>query len=175
MPYARKNWTTAEVERALANPSTAAKGPAAHSHIHAVSGELANHPLFQKARVTAEIYEYNKKGKIVHGPDAKVHSTLSAAIIAAGVVKAFNKDQLQPYLAILDRGLDMKVKVNFIKPLGFGYVHQTGNDSKRSEMRGLFIYCKPNPSNKDLPIFQTVVPYSTAFKHGEAGDPVFLV
>jgi hypothetical protein len=162
MPYARKNWTAAEVERALANPRSSPTGPAAHSRIHGVAGELANHPLFQKARVTAEVYEHGKAPK----PEAGTHSTLPANLMAAGVARAFCKDQLQTELAKLDRGMDMKVKVNFTPPLGMGYIHKTVQGSRPAQMKALFIYCKPNPGNKDIPIFQTVIPYETPFNVG---------
>ena len=174
MPYARKTWTADEVERALANPRSSPSGPAAHSHIHGVSGELANHPLFQKARVTAEVYQRNNQGNIVHRPDAGTHSTLPAPLMAAGVARAFCKDQLQPCLATLDRGSDMKVKVNFVRPLGLGYIHKTGQATRNVEIRALFIYCKPNPGNRDIPIFQTVIPMESHYRIGEGNEPVFL-
>jgi hypothetical protein len=175
MPYARRNWTAAEVERALANPRSSSSGPAAHSHIHGVAGELANHPLFQRARVTAEIYQSNHQGNLVHGPDARKHSTLPAPLMAAGVALAFCTDRLQPYLARLDAGSDMKVKVNFLRPLGTGQFHQTGHGSRIAEMKALFIYCKPNPGNRDIPIFQTVIPMENHYNVGQGNDPLIVV
>ncbi len=160
MPYARLNWTAAEVERALANPRSSAAGPAAHSRVHGVSGELFNHPLFQKARVFS---------------DVATHSTLPAPLMAAGVARAFCKEQLQPSLARLDRNTDMKIKVNFIRPLGLGYVHKSGQPSRQVEMRALFIYCKSNPGNRDIPIFQTVIPMEKHYPLGAGQEPVFLV
>ncbi|HVE38297.1 MAG TPA: hypothetical protein VNM14_00330 [Planctomycetota bacterium] len=160
MPYARRNWTAAEVERALANPRSSETGPAAHSRLHGVSGELYNHPLFQKARVIT---------------DVNTHSTLPAPLMAGGVARAFCKEQVQPYLARLDRNTDMKIKVNFIRPLGLGHVHKSGQPTRSVEMRALFIYCKPNPGNRDIPIFQTVIPMEKHYPLGAGQEPVFLI
>jgi hypothetical protein len=175
MPYARKNWTAAEVERALANPRSSASGPAAHSHIHGVAGELANHPLFQKARVTAEIYQRDWHGNLGHKPEVNKHSTLPASLMAAGVALAFCSDPLQGFLRTLDQGADMKVKVNFQRPIGTGQLHQTGHASRSAEIRALFIYCKPNPGNRDIPIFQTVIPMENHYNIGQGNNSVVVI
>jgi hypothetical protein len=60
-------------------------GPDAHSSKHAVSGELANHPLFQKARVNALYCDAMQ----VHfqtldaGNPMKVHVNFSDSIVKA--------------------------------------------------------------------------------------------
>ncbi|QDC09217.1 hypothetical protein FHY55_08180 [Oceanicola sp. D3] len=181
MPYARRTWTINELVRLLSNPVSAPSGPAAHSAKHGVEGELASHPLFQKARVEAHVYdgrksdlnasyhEKNPDGTWVHSnsqrkqhplpsPEVGRHSTMSALDMATALMRAFNTAQMQPHLATLDGGSDMKVNVNFNLPIGNGLAHRTGHGTANVGVRSLFVYCKPNPGNADLPIFQTVVP-----------------
>jgi hypothetical protein len=202
MPYARTNWKTHELKIALANPVHAHGGPHAHSAMHAGAGELANHPLYQKARVTAEIVTggathrndhfhakgpdgtwvknasgtanlYSNSQRAAHPipkPDASRHSVLSVDHVANALVRVLNDPTMQPYLANLDAGHDMKVHVNFGASIGRGYVHATGQPSMQADFVSLFVYCKRNPGNKDIPIFQTVVP-SDQRKVG-GGDPI---
>jgi len=189
MPYARKNWKSHELTIALANPVHSQSGPRAHSAMHAASGELANHPLFQKARVIYEVttggashrndhfHAKGPDGKFVKKhdgsnlysnsmrkrnpiplPDASRHSVLEVGRVAEALVKALNSDVMQPLLQNLDNGHDMKVNVNFLDSIGRGHVHATGQASAQVDFVSLFVYCKPNPGNKDIPIFQTVVP-----------------
>ncbi|MCK0149407.1 hypothetical protein MWU54_05195 [Marivita sp. S6314] len=195
MPYARKNWQLHEVSIALSNPVHSAAGPHAHSSKHATAGELANHPLFQRARVTATVHTDNAKdsnasfhtkesdgswtnnSKTRHAnplPKAEVgtHSTLDVQDMAPALVNALNSDPMQAHLATLDGGGDMKVHVNFSASIGTGNVHRAAG-SHAAAMNCLFVYCKPNPNNKDVPIFQTVVPSDTHKAGGK--DPIITV
>ena len=190
MPYTRTNWKLHELKIALANPVHSHGGPHAHSAMHAASGELANHPLFQKARVTANIVTGGASDRNAHfhakgpdgtwvknpatgtnlysnsqrnnnpipKPDASRHSVLDVDQIAAALVRALNAPAMQAHLGNLDAGRDMKVHVNFVASIGRGNVHATGQASTGADFVSLFVYCKPNPGNKDVPIFQTVVP-----------------
>jgi hypothetical protein len=204
MPYARTNWKEHELKIALSNPVHSHGGPHAHSAMHAGSGELANHPLFQKARVSAEIVtggathrndHFHAKGadgtwvkgptganlysnsqrnnNPIPKPDASRHSVLDANFVAAALVRALNAPTMQAHLANLDAGNDMKVHVNFAAPIGRGHVHATGQASAQTDFVSLFVYCKPNPGNRDIPIFQTVVP-SDQRKVG-GGDPILNI
>lgn len=205
MPYARKNWKTHELKIALANPVSADGGPDAHSSKHAVSGELANHPMFQKARVNAVVTSGNassqnarfhakgvdgtwlkkadgtnlhsnsvRKNNPIPKPEVGRHSALDVERIAAALVEALNDDAMQVNLQTLDAGNDMKVHVNFTNSIGRGNIHQTGMASQIGvDFVSLFVYCKPNPNNTDVPIFQTVVP-SNQTKVG-GGDPIVAI
>lgn len=204
MPCARTNWKVQEVKIALANPISSGSGPKAHSAMHAPSGELGNHPLFQKARVQAEIvtagashandkyhqrdatgaylkkpdgtYLYSnsqRKNNPIPVPDASKHSALNVESVAAALVIALNDPAMQAHLATLDLGNDMKVHVNFSATIGRGYVHQTDLPSQAADFVSLFVYCKPSSTNKDIPIFQTVVP-SNQLKVG-GGDPIVSI
>lgn len=204
MPYARTNWTIRELKLALANPVHADGGPHAHSNIHAVASELANHPLFQKARVTAQIVggnarysnaKYHAKGpdgtwvkkpdgtnlysnnqrkqNPMPSPDADKHSALNVEDVAAALATALSDPALQPHLAVIDAGNDMKVHLNFAAHIGRGNLHQTGMASQTVDFISLFVYAKRNPNNKDVPIFQTVVP-SNQHKVG-GSDPIIAL
>ena len=189
MPYKRSNWTIKEISYALGNPRDAASGPHAHSHIHAVSGELYEHPLFQKGRVQGIIHsaeqrdshrpywapdpsgkkKYQFSAKIrkkfpLPKPEVGKHSTLKRASMAAALCQAFNHPHMQSYLGQLDKGSDMKVNVNFKSPIGMGKLHMPNQPSKDVKIVSLFVYCKPNPGNKDIPIFHTVVPFNAPSK-----------
>lgn len=204
MPYARTNWTIHEVKIALANPVSTTSGPRAHSAMHAVAGELANHPLFQKARVTAEIVtggathkndhfhardpnggfmkkadgtnlhsNATRKNNPIPMPDASRHSALNVESMAPALVNALNYPTMQDHLKTLDAGTDMKIHVNFAATIGRGNLHETGQPSISVDFFSLFVYCKINPNNKDVPIFQTVVP-SNQLKVG-GSDPIITV
>ena len=195
MPYARQNWKPHEVKIALANPVHSASGPHAHSFKHATAGELANHPMFQRARVTATIHtdkakdsnasyhtksdgfhwDHGKSARKSHPmPKAEVgtHSTLNVESLAPALVTALNSGPMQTHLATLDAGNDMKVHVNYTSTIGTGNVHRASGTSSAA-MQTLFVYCKPNPNNKDVPIFQTVVPSDTHKAGGN--DPIITV
>lgn len=195
MPYARQNWKSHEVKLALSNPVHAASGPHAHSSKHAASGELANHPMFQRARVTATVYsdrakdsnaQYHTKSDGVHWDSSKsvrkanpmpkaevgTHSTMDVLDMAPALVTALNSAAMQTHLATLDGGNDMKVHVNFSSSIGTGNIHKASGTTTAA-MQCLFVYCKPNPNNKDVPIFQTVVPSDTHKSGGN--DPVISV
>lgn len=176
MPYARTNWTFQEIHKALQNPVSSESGPRAHSSKHATEGELAASPLFQKARVNALIVdEKHRESNIAYAgasknqqkkhpvpaPEVGVHSTLDSVLIATALAKAFNSFAMQAHLAQLDTGQDMKVFLNFSVSLGKGMVFKTGWSPAQQDMVCLFVYLKPNPRNKDLPIFQTVVPQTS--------------
>lgn len=175
MPYARTTWTFQEIHRALQNPVSSASGPDAHSRKHATEGELASNPLFQKARVEAVVHdEKHKESNIAFagasksqqkkhpmpGPEVSMHSTLDSALVAAGLEMAFNTFAMQSHLSQLDSGTDMKVFVNFPLSIGKGTVYRTGYSPAEQEIVCLFVYLKPNPHNRDIPIFQTVVPHT---------------
>ncbi len=194
MPYARRNWKIDEVKIALANPVHSASGPKAHSSLHATAGELANHPLFQRARVTAIIHDDRQKasnavyhtkhnnGQWVYNshtrkhnplpkPEVKRHTALNVESLAPALVRALNSPAMQSHLASLDEGQDMKVHVNFDASIGTGKVHD-GEVTTSAPMVALFVYCKRNPANKDVPIFQTVVPSDS---HKAEGAGVTLI
>lgn len=205
MPYARKNWKAHELKIALANPVHAIGGPDAHSSKHAVSGELANHPLFQKARVNAVVTSGNasqsnahfhakgldgswvkkddgtnlhsnsvRKNNPLPKPEASRHSALDVELIAAALVNALNCDAMQIHLQTLDAGNPMKVHVNFSDSIGKGNIHQSGMASQIGvNFISLFVYCKPNPGNSDVPIFQTIVPSSQNKLDGS--DPIITM
>ncbi len=181
MPYKRKNWTLKEISYGLANWVSAPNSPHAHSRIHAVKGELYENALFQKGRVQSIIhtnrakesnakywqkksdgsYQNNSKTRKKHPlpkPEVSTHSTLARSKVAAALCKAFNHPHMQPFLEKLDGGFDMKVNVNFKNSIGTGLVHKPNQPSVSTPMMALFVYCKPNPGNKDMPIFHTVVP-----------------
>lgn len=199
MPYKRTNWRQDELIRALQNPTHAAAGPHAHSSIHAVEGELANHPMFQRARVTATVHDARQKASNVAAqdalraqwaagalsktklnkelkkvpvpaPEAGKHSTLGVVFMANALLRALNHPDMQPHLGTLDGGTDVKVHVNFRNGIGSGYLHQAGQASRPGSFTSLFVYMKPNPGNRDIPIFQTVVP-SESHKSG-GNDPI---
>lgn len=197
MPYARQTYTVNELTRLLANPVSAPSGPAAHSSKHGVEGELASHPMFQRARVEAVVHDGRKSdlnapfhardhlGNWVHSnnqrrqhplpsPDVGRHSTMSATDMATALAQAFNSAAMQPHLATLDGGTDMRVNVNFTLPIGGGAAHRTGHPSTAMNVVSLFVYCKANPANEDLPIFQTVVPKDTHAAPG-GGTPVVVI
>ena len=181
MPYARTNWTQSELLRLLKNPVHAAAGPHAHSSIHGVSGELASHPMFQHARVMNDVTAAHKKKKVSTKAEASAHSTLDATDMAKALVRALNNPKLQPHLAALDTSRaenkqwsDMKVWLNFIKPVGTGKMHQrTGTNN--FNVRAIFLYMKPNPNNADLPIIQTAVPHAEHKKAGTVKGPIIIV
>ncbi len=175
MAYARTTWTFQEIHRALQNPVSSDTGPDAHSKKHATEGELASNPMFQQARVNALVHdEKHKESNIAYAgasknqqkkhpmpaPEVPVHSTLDSALVASGLEKAFNTFGMQTHLGQLDAGSDMKVFVNFSVSLGNGMVYRTGYSPAQQEIICLFVYLKPNPRNKDIPIFQTVVPHT---------------
>ena len=175
MPYQRKNWTFQEILKALQNPVHSKSGPKAHSSKHATVGELASHPLFQKARVEALIVDdKHKESNIIYqtasksqqkkhpmpSPEVGTHSTLDGSLVAKALESAFNSIVLQPHLAQLDAGKDMKVFINYSNSIGKGWVFRTGWNPSQQDMFCLFVYLKPNPRNKDIPIFQTVVPHT---------------
>ena len=196
MAYARQNWTEDEVLRLLANPVHSETGPHAHSSKHAASGELANHPMFQKARVTALIIseqqrsanakyhvkddhgKYPKNAKFrganrVPRPEVGTHSVLRDDLVATALTQALNHNDMQAHLQGLDGGNDLKVHANFhTGSFGRGKIHTAAN-SADADFVSLFIYCKPNPSNADLPIFQTIVP-SDQLKVG-GNDPIIQI
>jgi hypothetical protein len=159
MPYERNTWTAAEILRALSNPIHAAGAPHAHSSKHAVSGELARNPLYQKARTTAVIHDgkhrdsniaaqqalnqqklagtlsntqYKKQMAQVPLPEPEVgrHSTLNDVAIANALSRAFNDGAMRPHLHGLDAGADTKVHLNFSGTIG------TGNSTRRVNRRG---------------------------------------
>ncbi len=178
MPYARKNWTFQEIHRALQNPVSSESGPDAHSKKHATEGELASNPMFQQARVNALIHDdKHKESNIAYAgaskgqqkkhpmpaPEVSMHSTLDSALVASGLETALNTFSMQSHLSQLDSGEDMKVFVNFSVSLGKGMVYRTGYSPGQQDIICLFVYLKPNLHNKDIPIFQTVVP-QTAHK-----------
>jgi hypothetical protein len=202
MPYKRTNWTVSEIQRALSNPTHSESGPHAHSSKHAVSGELAQNPQFQKARTTAVIHDgrqkdsnlaaqqalgnqkaagtlsntqYKKQMAQVPLPSAEVgkHSTLNDVATANALLRVFNDSSMQPHLGTLDAGSDLKVHVNFSGNIGSGHVHETGQPSRPASFKSLFVYLKPNPGNADIPIFQTVVP-SEQHKAG-GNDPILTI
>jgi hypothetical protein len=202
MPYQRNNWTADEIVRALSNPTHSASGPHAHSSKHAVSGELAQNPMFQKARTTAVIHDdkhrdsnlaaqqaltqqkqsgalsntqYKKQMAQVPSPEPEVgrHSTLNDVAVANALSRAFNTVAMRPHLGTLDGGVDLKVHVNFAGVIGTGNFHETGQASRAATFNSLFVYLKPNPGNRDIPIFQTVVP-SEQHKAG-GNDPIIAV
>lgn len=202
MAYKRTNWTSDEIQRALTNPTHSASGPHAHSSKHAVSGELAQNPQFQKARTTAVIYDdkhrdsnlaarqaldnqkasgtisntqYKKQIALVPLPEPEVgrHSTLNDVAVGNALARAFNNVAMQPHLGTLDTGSDMRVHVNFAGNIGTGNFHQTGQPSRAATFNSLFVYLKPNPGNLDIPIFQTVVP-SEQHKVG-GSDPIVAI
>lgn len=195
MSYQRMNWTKNELVLALANPISAESGPHAHSYKHAVSGELANHPLFQKARVEYLISDSQSKssnaiffekdpsgsgwlkkpdGTNVYSnstrkknplpsADASAHSCLDVDFVADAVKTAFNHPLMQAHLKLLDSNYDMSVFVNYLTTIGRGMIHKNNSgtiQTTHNDFDCLFIKCKPNPHNKDIPIFQTVVPHA---------------
>lgn len=199
MPYKRTDWRQDELIRALQNPTHAPTGPHAHSSKHAVQGELAHHPLFQHARVTTAVYDdahrdsnlavqqdllakkaagqlsntqFKKQMKkaSLPAPEVGKHSTLDVVFTANALLRALKHGDMQPHLGTLDGGDDVKVHVNFRNGIGDGLIHEAGQPIRKGAFRSLFIYMKPNPGNRDLPIFQTVVP-SEAHKSG-GGDPI---
>lgn len=195
MAYARQNWKTHELKIALANPVHSETGPHAHSSKHAASGELANHPLFQRARVTAVVHtetakdsnaSYHTKSDGFHWdhnsatrkanpmPRAEVgtHSALDVESLAPALRDALNSNDMQPHLGTLDGGADMKVHVNFSNSIGTGNIHKASGTTTAAFV-SLFVYCKKNPNNKDVPIFQTVVPSDTHKAGGS--DPIITV
>ena len=150
--------------------------------------------MFQRARVTAVIHDDRQKasnavyhtkhgnGQWVHNsqtrkqnplpkPEVKRHTTLNVEDLAAALVEALNSHAMQGHLASLDEGQDMKVHVNFESTIGTGNVHH-GGVTASAPMVALFVYCKPNPANKDVPIFQTVVPSDS---HKAEGAGVTLI
>ncbi len=196
MPYQRTNYKVHELKIALANPVSSQSGPHAHSNKHAVSGELANHPLFQKARVSANVYQngasdanrvYHMKSDGVHWdynsatrhanpipkPEVGRHSAVDVNLLAPALRDALNHASMQPHLGTLDGGTDMKVHVNFTGAIGQGYEHTTTGGTAPVSFVSLFVYCKPNTGNRDIPIFQTVVP-ATAHKVG-GHDPIITL
>jgi len=173
MTYARTNWTFQEIQTALQNPVSSESGPKAHSSKHAAEGELASSQLFQKARVEALIVDdKHKESNIAFAfasksqqkkhpmpaPEVGTHSTLDSSLVALALQSAFNTTSMQSYLAQLDADEDMKVFLNFSISIGKGWVYRTGWNPSEEDMVCLFVYLKPNPRNRDLPIFQTVVP-----------------
>lgn len=164
MPYARQNWTIDEIQRLLENPIDPQSGPRAHSAIHAVVGELAENEMFQRARVTNLVCEDRGSGLAMYH-EARAHSTMPAAKVAAGLQRALNSDYAQNFLSEFDgkRGdenANLKFDVNFSSSIGRAKLHRSKDNSTSDfDCHCLFVYLKPNPGNADLPIFHTVVPY----------------
>lgn len=181
MPYARKNWTTNEVSRLLQNPVHSPEGPHAHSRIHGVEGELASHPLFQRARVNNDVTQVDRRGRVRTRAEVGAHSTLNSLHMSQALVRALNHDRMQEHLAQLDQArqnsqynFSLKVWVNYIRPVGQADLHRRGG-SAQFNVRSLFVYLKPNPSNADLPIFQTIVPHAEHKAFGSVREPVIIV
>ncbi len=172
MPYQQNNWTQKEITYALSNPVDAKSGPHAHSRIHAVSGELYEHPLFQKGRVQSIIHtdkqreshkpfwekdpagkkKYKFSGKIrkkypIPKPEVGKHSTLKRASVASALCQAFNHPHMQTYLGQLDKGSDMKVNVNFKSSIGVGKLHAPNQPSVDAQIVCLCIV-SPTPATK---------------------------
>ena len=179
MPYARQTWTQAVVTRLLQNPVHAAQGPHAHSGIHGVEGELANHPLFQRARVLNDVTQTDRRGRVRTRAEVGAHSTLDSQSMAAALTRVLNHARMQPHLQQLDQNrrdpaFNLKIWVNFIRPIGQATLHRRAG-SRQFNPRCLFVYLKPNPGNADLPIFQTVVPHENHKPVGSVREPVIIV
>jgi len=183
MPYARKNWTEIEVSRLLQNPVQIGNRPPAHSRIHGIEGDLASNSLFQRARVTNQVTTSEKKGKLITGTEVKLHSTLDRRIMSRALARALNSQKMQEHLRKLDEALlrkkpdfnyNLKFWINYIRPIGQANLYQS-HGSGQFSVRCLFVYLRPNPGNRDLPIFQTVVPYENHKPIGSGNEPVVLV
>jgi hypothetical protein len=174
MPYARTNWTFDEVLRITQNPVDISGDPHAHSKIHATDSELANHPMFQRARVLMEVTEI-VRNRLKTKVEVGVHTTLKNTDMARALVRVLNHERMQSHLARLDQHTgDVKVWINFIRPIGIGMYHNAAA-SVPINIKCLFLYMKANPGNKDLMIFQTLVPHENHKPFGSVTEPIIIV
>jgi hypothetical protein len=159
MPYARNNYTLAEIKLAFrsidTNRTVGAQGgkfgqqPTPHAHIHGAD-ELHAHPLFARARVTTG--------------DATTHSVMDETTMQNALVGVFNDGNMQPFLQQVDAGNDVHVNVNLGATPGSANVYKlvknTGQvTTTNAAVVAFFLKIRPNPGNKDVPIIQTCVPH----------------
>jgi hypothetical protein len=176
MPYARQNYTLADIKIAFRSVDTnAAQGnqlapdgvyrpgsafgkgkfglqPTPHPDIHGAD-ELHMHPLFAAARISTG--------------GASTHSVMDETQMQTALMTAFNHNDMQQFLAALDGGADsVGVNVNYNATPGSCKVFSTANTRQQNvtaanqAVLALVLKLRRNPNNAQVPIIQTAIPYT---------------